>query len=117
MAKHINTPYVIQIPTRDPSDIIAISSFTDSSFADCSDLRVRATKGTIHFVQHAPVMRGSHKINRMSPNSNAAEQATTSVARKVRENRYRGQIPIHRARVALGVESENRNSAYVRGFE
>jgi hypothetical protein len=35
MDKHINTPYVIQRPTRDPSDIIAISRFTDSSFADC----------------------------------------------------------------------------------
>jgi hypothetical protein len=80
MAKYIDTPYVIQRPTKEPSEIISISSFTDFSFADCSELRARATKGAIHFVQYAPVMWGSHKINRMNPNSNAAEEAAASAA-------------------------------------
>jgi hypothetical protein len=80
MAKHIDTPYVIQRPTKETSDIISISSFTDSSFADLSDPRGRATKGAIHFAQTSPVMWGSHKISRMSPSSNAAEQAAAAAA-------------------------------------
>ena len=54
--------------------------FTDSSFADENDYRARATKGSIHFLGHAPVMWGGHKINRQSPNSNAAEQAAAADA-------------------------------------
>jgi hypothetical protein len=80
MAGHIDTPYVIQRPTRDPSPSMSTSSFTDSSFADENDYRARAAKGSIHFLGHAPVMWSSHKINRQSPNSNAAEQAAAACA-------------------------------------
>jgi hypothetical protein len=80
MAGHIDTPYVIQRPTREPSLLFSISSFTDSSFADKDDPKARATKGAIHFHNMAPVMWGSHKINRQSPNSNAAEQAAAADA-------------------------------------
>jgi hypothetical protein len=71
VAGHIDTPYVIQRPTREPSRDLSISSFADLSFADENDYRARATKGPIHFLGHTPAMWGSHKINRQSPNSNA----------------------------------------------
>jgi hypothetical protein len=49
MEGHIDTPYVIQRPTRDLSPNLSISSLTDSSFADENDYRARVTKGSIHF--------------------------------------------------------------------
>jgi hypothetical protein len=47
MAGHIDTPYIIQRPTKDPSPNLSISSFTDFSFADLSDYRRVSIKRVI----------------------------------------------------------------------